>query len=140
MKVLTMYPPNFREIQQAFNVRGQPVIFAYGSVVYNPSKIRVPEHLLIHERVHLHRQGDDPADWWRRYIDDPRFRLDEEIPAHVAEYRAMKVYDGPESSRWLDMIAERLASPLYGSLIDRAKARALLVEQTREHSTAITGQ
>lgn len=139
MKVLTLFPPNYQRINKAFGVRGKPVIFAYGAI-YNPSKIKIPPQLLVHEAVHIERQGDDPERWWERYIEDPRFRLEEEIPAHVAEYRVMKPLDGPGGDRWLNLIAERLASPLYGSLIGQAAARSILAHWTREHATAPTGQ
>lgn len=139
MKVLTLFPPNYQRINKAFNVRGQPVIFAFGQAIYNPAKIKIPPQLYAHEAVHLDRQGSDPNAWWERYIEEPRFRLDEEIPAHVAEYRVVKPYDGA-SGRWLNLIAERLASPLYGSLISQANAKTLLIEWTRDLSTASPGQ
>lgn len=138
MKVLTLFPPNYREINKAFNVRGKPIIFAYGSAIYNPGRIVIPLQLLEHERVHLKRQDGDPVSWWRKYIDDPRFRLDEEIPAHIAEYQVMRPYDGTERTFWLDHIAAKLASPLYGSLIGYTKARAILVDGAIERSTDTT--
>lgn len=127
MKVLYTFPPNYRAINDAFNTRGKPIIYAYGGVIHNPGKIKIPPQLFAHEAVHLERQGGDPAAWWARYIAEPRFRLDEEIPAHAAEYQSVRAVDG--EGRLLNLIAERLASPLYGSLIDHAAARRI-IEQT----------
>ncbi len=117
MKVLHLFPPNYPAINRAFNVRGKPILFAYGAI-YNPSRIKIPDHLMAHEAVHIARQGDDPAAWWERYIGDRQFRLDEEIAAHQAECR--------HSPHLAEDIAQRLASPLYGSLIGLAEARQLL--------------
>lgn len=122
-KVLFLFPPNYGAINAAFKVRGQPVIFAYGDAIYNPSKMKIPPELLVHEAVHLRRQDGDPATWWARYIKEPRFRLEEEIPAHAAEYRDL-------CARGLERIthiAERLASPLYGGLVDFDTAKHLIL-------------
>lgn len=117
MKVLTLFPPNYREVNAAFNIRGKGVIFAWGDTIYNPSRVKIPPELIAHETVHGLRQNGDPAGWWKRYIADPAFRLDEEIPAHQAEYRV---------SGKLDAIAARLSGPLYGNLISLDKALSLI--------------
>lgn len=117
MKVLTLFPPNYAEINRAFKIRGKHVIFAYGDIIYNPSRIVIPPELLAHEAVHGARQNGNPAAWWDRYITDSHFRLEEEIPAHQAEYQV---------SRQLKAIAERLSGPLYGNLISFDKAVSML--------------
>jgi hypothetical protein len=117
VKVINLFPPNWREINAAFNVRGKPVIYCYGDAIYNPQRISVGPDLLAHERVHSLRQGRHPDMWWRRYIADVEFRLQEEIPAHRAELGV---------SGDLDKIARRLAGPLYGSLITFGRAVDLL--------------
>lgn len=119
MKVITAFPPNYRRINAAFNVRGRGVIFCYGDVIYNPGRINVTPALLAHEAVHSGQQGADPATWWDRYIADPQFRLAQEIPAHAAEYRV--------APHLLQEIAGRLSSRLYGGLIARDAAEHLLV-------------
>lgn len=125
MKQLYLFPPNYRAINKAFNVRGQTVWFCYGPVIYNPSRVVVPAPILAHERVHSAQQGTDPAQWWDRYIADREFRLSQEIPAHRAEY-GWWVSHGDPGERMLDTIAMRLASPLYGKLIDFEAARRTL--------------
>jgi len=117
MKILTTFPPNYREISTAFGVRGRGVIFCYGDTIYNPMRVEVGPELIAHESVHSGRQNGSPEVWWRRYIADPQFRLDEEIPAHRAEYLV---------SGRLEDIARRLASPLYGSLISIERAIKVL--------------
>lgn len=133
MRILHTLPPNFAAINKAFNVRGKPVIFCYGSVIHNPSRIDVRPELIAHEMVHSTQQGGDPKTWWERYIDDPCFRLDQEIGAHCAEYRSCHERG---LDKMLDKIAKRLASPMYGNLIDFDRARAILVKYVIPVSTA----
>jgi hypothetical protein len=126
MRVLHMCPPNFRKIDRAFNVRGKPVIFAYGDTVFNPTKAEIPPELLRHEEIHLIRQGGKPEAWWDEYIANPAFRLAEEIPAHVAEYQASVAHFRTQA---LDHVATKLASPLYGNLITVADAREAILRE-----------
>lgn len=130
MKVL-LFPPNYAAINRAFNVRGKPVIFCFGDTVYNPGRIKVPRHLMVHEGVHSRQQGSNPAGWWDRYIVDPSFRLEQEIAAHYAECAVVP--------NQIDEIAARLASPLYGNMIDFARARAILESARIQVSTASDG-
>ena len=123
-----MHPPMFRKINQSFDVRGKPVIFCWGDTIYNPTGMKIAPQLRVHEAVHSTQQGNDPETWWNHYIADPAFRLEQEIPAHRAEYRCVLgsgLNDGPVLEM-LDRIAERLSSPLYGSLIDYEEARRLI--------------
>ena len=126
MKVVTLFPPNYRRINDAFNVRGKPVLFAYGDTIYNPSRMKIPPQLLVHEAVHGRQQESMGTEkWWDSYIRDPGFRLVQEIEAHRAEYRDV-CERGQRSYEALEAIATRLASPLYGGLISIYDARATI--------------
>jgi hypothetical protein len=81
-------PPLFAEIDAAFRVGTQRIYYAWGETIFDPfGDGRICRELLMHESVHRDRQGARIEEWWRRYINDPAFRLVEEIPAHQAEYR-----------------------------------------------------
>lgn len=134
MKQLTVFPPNYRQIVRAFpQIRHKAVIFCYGDTIYNPHRTKIQHTLIEHERVHSGQQHH-PAAWWERYIDDRKFRLEQELPAHIAEYKAMA------TPRQLKAIAERLASSLYGGLIDYERAKELILSGAHEAqlSTAST--
>lgn len=124
MRVLTTFPPNWRDIQATFNVRGKPVIFCYGDTIYNPQRIKIPPELMVHEAVHSHRQGEDPKGWWHRYITEHVFRFEEELPAHRAEYQDL--CRRVDSRQALPLVAKKLASPLYGSLVSVDDAARLI--------------
>lgn len=107
-------------------------IFSYATCIYRPNVMAgLPDSLMAHERVHCERQLVYPGGveaWWDRYLDDPRFRLDEEIPAHRAEIAvaSRKIKSDSMRSHALSRIAARLAGPLYGNLITVAEAKKLL--------------
>mgnify|MGYP001570703982 CR=1 FL=1 len=132
------FPPIFDEIDARFHVRGKPIIFAFGDRIFNPTGIALTPHLMAHEAVHSRRQGGDIVGWWRRYIDDPQFRLEEEIPAHRVEYRSMIAAAafgvGNRHERRSVMshaaidVGVKLASPLYGRLVGRGRAIQLVKE------------
>lgn len=132
-------PPLIEEIDRKFGVRGRTdVVFAFGDRIYAPGQGRLHPALEAHERVHCERQLAFPGGaipWWRVYLDDRQFRLNEEVLAHRAEWRwycaqrgADKPVSGFRSAKLyhLHQIANRLASPLYGGLVDVRRARNLI--------------
>lgn len=129
MKISVEWPPIYDEIATAFDLRGCKPIFAWGDTIYNPHNVPIPPELIAHESVHSQRQGGDPLSWWKSYITDPQFRLNEELMAHAAEYRY--IIDSKKSSRnqrriVLRHTAQRLAAKLYGSLISVKDAKAAI--------------
>jgi hypothetical protein len=133
MVIKVAKPPLFDEIDAAFHVAGQPVIFAWGDTIYNPEGGAISVPLQAHEAVHGQRQAGNPESWWRAYIADPEFRLAEEIPAHQVEYRELCRIESLGRSRsgrrrLLRYVAIRLCSPLYGQLITYDRARKAIKE------------
>lgn len=126
MRVVVAPPPNFEEIDRVFKVAGKQVFFCYGDTVFDPMGVGLTPSLIAHESVHSERQGSDPEDWWRRYLVDPRFRFDEELPAHRAEYRFICRETTHKGTRdhALWKIAGRLSGPLYGRMIKYGDAKA----------------
>ena len=141
MKILTERPPVYDACVAAFP--GADVghaIFSWGDRIYNLSGRPLTQALLAHEMVHCARQAEyigmfpsttleeRVTDWWALYLSSPRFRLDEELIAHAAEYRVATMgCNRIGRRRWLSQIAHRLAAPLYGRMIsvDEAKRRIL---------------
>lgn len=137
MRVIADVPPMFDEIDAVFHVRGKPVMFAWGDKIYVPMQQgQLSKCLLAHEQVHGDRQLAAPGGiegWWRRYLDEPAFRLNEELLAHRAELaQLLTKAKGPAMrAHVLSRTAARLAAPLYGSLITIADAKRAL---TASHS------
>lgn len=129
MKVIKAYPPNFAQIAAAFPVKGVPgIIYAYGDRIYAPdAKGPLSPWIMAHEEIHGAQQrtqeGWDVPKWWDRYTESPTFRLEQEIPAHRAEWAAFaKNFSGYVANYYLDQIAARLSGPLYGNLISKDRA------------------
>jgi hypothetical protein len=129
-------PPNFDQILAAFPDADKPgVIFAYGEHVYNPSGGEIPAALLAHESVHCARQHRfsynldremTPELWWEQYLTSPEFRYQEELLAHVVEYK-VQVGDLDRNMRTvlLHSTARRLVAPLYNYQPPRTMQDAL---------------
>lgn len=121
-------PPNFEVIQAAFPKAENPgVLFAYDGNIFNPSGIVVPPALIAHEEVHLHRQRDaGPIAWWDKYLTDSEFRYNEELLAHVAEFKTQRVTsDRNFGARLLMHTALRLVAPLYNYQPPRSLQEAM---------------
>jgi hypothetical protein len=133
MEIIMARPPNFDAIVKVFpEARNHGVIFSWGRRIYSPSSEYVSPQLKAHEAVHGQRQGDTETAilaWWGKYLTDPQFRLDEEVPAHRAEYQTFKQLNKDRNlqHRFLQGCAGRLSSALYGNMISLAEAKKLLL-------------
>lgn len=141
MRIIDAFPPNYAEIAERFPVKGRPMLFAWGGTIYATNGAAVPGHKMRHEAIHGARQScylgegsqgshDRLVNWWRRYLDDPVFRLNEEVPAHVAEYLALCETGSGRAARRraLAEVSKQLASPLYGGLISCERARRVIID------------
>ena len=126
MKIINEPPPNIEILKKVFPIRSG-VLFSWGDRIYNPDGIDIPEELIVHEEIHGARQINDIEGWWEKYIEDPAFRLQEEIPAHQAEYLHLyKTANRQTRRRALVQIANRLSSPLYGKMLKPAEAKRII--------------
>lgn len=108
-------PPLFDLIAATFPVV-HGVLFAHAPAIYNPDRVGLAPELAAHEAVHIERQGGDPEGWWKKYCADPIFRLNEEIPAHQAEFRVAVARRGDNRKvrrKFAAIVGNRLVAPLY---------------------------
>lgn len=132
MKVIKAYPPNFAELAKHFPIKGRPgILYAFGDTLYNPSGVKVTPWIMAHEEVHGKRQWEFglPA-WWATYITHPEWRLKEELLAHQAEMRMFQAHNSGFGVwvHYLNNIATRLSSPLYGSLLSFEEAKRRIAD------------
>jgi hypothetical protein len=121
-------PPNFEQILASFpKADGPGILFAHGTNIYNPSGLVVPPALIAHEEVHLYRQRDaGPTRWWGQYLTDTDFRYNEELLAHVAEFKTLKIGNDRNAGAALLMrTAMRLIAPLYNYQPPRTLPQAM---------------
>lgn len=136
LRIINEYPPNIADIQKVFPLamRKRGVVFSYGDAIYNPSGEKIPLCIVEHEWVHCQRQQvheGGVAGWWKQYLEDPQFRLMEELLAHRAEYRSLiKTAPNRKLRRAsLKIVAQKLAAPLYGGLINSKTAESWISEE-----------
>jgi len=126
-RIVKGFPPNFEEIKARFNPPPNTV-FAYGDTIYAPGGTDLPANLVVHEETHFVQQQrvGGPDEWWRRYIDDPRFRLEQEVEAYRAQLAAVADLPRPMRRELLAHICKSLASRMYGGLVTKEQARRLV--------------
>lgn len=127
MNIVVGQPPNIEELRKAFEI-APTVIFAYGDTIFNPAGKPIPEHRMAHEEVHGRQQAIvGVEEWWRRFIVDPVFRLDQELEAYRVqwEYIAARANRG-QRRRLLHQLAADLASGIYGKVISISEAEKLI--------------
>lgn len=134
-KIIKAYPPNYKDIRTAFPwIVGRPgIVFAYGDRIYNPTGGILPPHVLAHEGVHCTRQFvfgiSYVGSWWKKYIADEKFRLNEEVLAHRVEWQEYRAnHNFKENAQYLEMMCDRLSGKIYGHMCSREKARELITE------------
>lgn len=66
--------------------------------------------------------------WWERYMENKDFRLQEEIPAHHADYKSFCRHykDKNQQADYLNYLAEQLSGALYGNIIGKTRAGYLI--------------
>lgn len=136
MNIVEDYPPNYQSIVKAIPaVRGfKGAVFTYGDTIYNPSGQRIPMDLIAHEEEHIRQQemAGDPTVWWTAYLKDPDFRANQEVGAYVCQYDfARAAYQRSARRELLIRISRDLASPLYGSVVDKHRARRLITKEEK---------
>jgi len=155
-RVYTVFPETppewiMRGCLDQFRVNVDRTFWTYGNAIYNPGRGEIPKHILAHEETHMRQQEEycviikhtsvgkstDPIEkkegkdeWWKRYLTDPRFRLEQEAEAYGAQYRYYcKAISGDrnQQARFLHMLAGQLSGPLYQLAVTQAQARELIL-------------
>lgn len=136
MKVKQEFPPNYEAITKRFHFvkEHKGVIFTYGDTCYMPYGGELPDHLEVHESTHTIQQGDDPEKWWKRYLNDDKFRFQQEVEAYGNQYRFFaKTHGNSAKKQFLFRIASDLASPIYGSICSYHEAETAIRKHNPTH-------
>ncbi len=82
-------PPNYEELVKVFGEGAnwyKGTVFTYAKTIF--CKDPIPDHVLAHECIHIRQQMEiGVKEWWKRYIKDVGFRLEQEIEAYRTEYK-----------------------------------------------------
>ncbi len=135
MRIVASLPPKhvYEGCKEAFELTGNE-IWCYGNTIHNPSGGMLPYAKIAHERTHRDQQGDDIDGWWELYLEDSDFRLQQELEAHIVEYRVFCLRQRNSKLRqaYLEDIGERLSSGTYGSMIPKGPAMYMVKSQRKK--------
>lgn len=128
MKISTDTFPFYQECVNKFGVDiNKNVVFTYGDTIH--ARCYVSGDLFVHEQTHSIQQelmGKDR--WWRRYIDEPTFRLSQELEAYRKQYKFFVKHckDRNLVAKFLFKIGTDLSGQTYGNLISQSEAITLI--------------
>jgi len=128
MRIINAYPPNYNKIQRGLGLaKDAPMVFSYGKDIYDPSGGGLDDALIEHEYTHQIQQLDEIKDiekWWDMYIEDPEFRLSQELEAYryQYEYFCFVQKDREVRNRYLLTLAAAISGPNYGNIISLNEA------------------
>lgn len=132
MEIVYAKPPNWERLAEAFDLRDNSgVIFTYGNKLYVPGgqRIQIDKPLMRHEEVHARQQKAIGIDaWWDNFLNDRNFRLSQELEAYREQYRAMAGLPLEHRLGYLDHIASDLSGAMYGNLMTKDEAKAVITE------------
>lgn len=98
MKIVYERPPNYDTILAVLKPQGT-TFFCYGDTIYSPSGTDVPEDVIFHESIHSKQQGTNPEQWWREYLLNKDFRLEQELEAYAAQLNFVEKYLGKKAAK-----------------------------------------
>lgn len=124
-------PVNYPHIADKFgsDIWDRGVVITYAPDIHCKSGQPSPQ-IIHHEEVHIRQQlafPGGPAAWWREYIQNDRFRLQEELEAHKEEAAYIRKYVGnrKKQAEKLDYLAHSM-SRNYAGMISYAEAKEQL--------------
>ena len=110
--------PLYEKFSEKFPVT-KNTIFAYDDVIY--TDYNLPDHLIIHEQTHHTQQKRDGLEYWvENYLNNPEYRLKQEIEAYKNQINSIK--DRNLRAKILMECSRNLASDLYSSIITYQEA------------------
>lgn len=126
IKHTTDQPPVWGTLQERYGVSWDRTVVAYGDTIHS-ARLPLPADIEVHERVHLRQQGYTQAGaavWWKKYLDDPQFRYEQELEAYRAQYQFLRktVKDRNALTQRTHKLAQLLSSPMYGEVVTLSEA------------------
>lgn len=142
-KIKNEKPPIYENACAAFRINPKTVIFTYGDTIYNPNNLPLPDDIIAHEQVHIEQQKGNDADaakWWTKFLQDPQFRLEQELEAYAKQYNFIckhKTQNRQIRFNVLKRYAEILSGGLYGNCVGFHKAMLDIKEEAKKYESSI---
>lgn len=121
-------PAIYEKCKERFGVEwDKGIIITFGDTVY--CKFPLLPDKEAHEMVHVQQQSKMDKDlWWDKYLNDPTFRLSQEVEAYQAEADFVKkhVKDRNQIFYLIDQMRDDLSSSIYGFICTYQEAKKLI--------------
>lgn len=133
MRIVDSNPPDWimQGCLNQFRLSPGATVWTYGDTIYAPGRTSLSDDIIAHESQHEIQQreyeGGKDA-WWREFLANPRFRLEQEAEAYGAQYRFFceRVKDRNRRALFLMQIAGQLSGPLYQVAVSTTQARQMI--------------
>lgn len=130
MKISTDIPPIYETLHEKFGANWDDfILITVGDTVYTKDIGIIRDDLIIHEKVHeVQQRKEGPAIWWKKWIDDPVFRFEQEKSAYQVQLIWLKknIKNREDRAKYVHSMAKNLSSSFYGNLISMQNALELL--------------
>lgn len=107
------------------------VIFTYGELITTYHG-EMTEDFIPHEMTHVRQQAEYPGGkdaWWQRYLEDDKFRLEQELEAYRNQYQWLlknPLVNKQERFENLKWYAVSLSGSMYGNIVSFFQAMSLI--------------
>lgn len=124
MKTSYNKPPHWFIMKAIFKCDWERTAFAFVDTIYSSSEL--PEHLIVHESVHLDQQGYSVIGawiWLLRYLLSKKFRYRMELEAYRKQWKFFARQHRPSINEdFMRKIAGDLSGKLYGNIVTYQEA------------------
>ena len=88
---------------------------------------------MVHESVHTRQQGDDPKQWWNKYLENIGFRFEQELEAYAIQYAYIlkTIKDKNMRFKLLFKLSQDLRSPIYGLKLSHSEAESKIRNEAK---------
>lgn len=126
----TEIPAIYHQLREKFGVDWDTgLIITYFPLIHCKFKLNEYPEKIMHEAVHIRQQEKmTPQTWWTLFLQDPSFRLEQEVEAYRAEAAFIKkvVKDRNAQAVFYNEIAKNLSGPIYGNMVNFSEALKLI--------------
>lgn len=138
IKIEETFPPNYQQFVDRFpQVKDTPdVLFMYNRTLHNPHKIKLLDHVIIHETVHSYQQNGKPEEWYEYYFNNTEFRMCQEVEAYGMQYAYIleKVKHKNVREGLLFQLVGKLTDPIYEFNLNHMQAELKIKRVAEEKS------